>query len=83
MPGDPSHVLRGRIGAYAMHSRNDPKETTRNARAAFLARFVDEVDPNRELPEAERERRATAARKAHFARLAFASAEARRKRAVA
>ena len=56
---------------------------TANARAAFLARFVDEVDPNRELPEAERERRATAARKAHFARLAFASAEARRKRAVA
>lgn len=80
---DPRRVLTGRIGGFTAHSRNDSREMTANARAAFLARFIDEVDPGRELPEAERERRATAARKAHFARLALASAEARRKRGAA
>jgi hypothetical protein len=28
--------LRGRIGAFALHARHDPKETTKPARAAFL-----------------------------------------------
>jgi hypothetical protein len=74
-PGEAA--LRGRIGAYALHAKYDPKETTRAARTAFLQKFVDEVDPDRVLPEAERLRRAEAARKAHFARLALASARAR------
>ena len=77
MPGDPSRVLRGRIGAYKLHATHDPRVTTTNARAAFLARFEDEVDPERELPEAERLRRATMARKAYFAALAYKSAVAR------
>jgi hypothetical protein len=42
-----------------------------------LERFEDQVDPERTLPVAERERRAIAARRAHFARLAYASAKAR------
>jgi hypothetical protein len=70
-------ALRGRIGAYALHSRHDPRETTVKARAKFLERFLDEVDPKRLLPEAERQRRAEMARKAHFARLALKSARAR------
>lgn len=82
MPGDSSYSLRGRIGAYRLHATHDPRETTANARAAFLAKFLDEVDPERKLPEAERQRRATMARKAYFARLAYASAEARRKAAA-
>jgi hypothetical protein len=62
--------LRGRIGAFALHARHDPKETTKPARAAFLARFEAEVDPERRLPEDERRRRAHAAMRAHMARLA-------------
>ena len=72
--------LQGRIGAFVAHSRHDPRETTANARAAFLARFEEEVDPNRELPVAERSRRAMAARKAYFARLAYRSSLARSKK---
>jgi hypothetical protein len=75
---DPQEMaLRGRIGAYALHSRYDPRLTTAKARASFLTRFEREVDPERTLPEGERKRRALAARKAHFARLALKSARAR------
>lgn len=72
--------LRARIGAHALHSTHDPTDTTANARAAFLARFEHEVDPERLLPEEERKRRAEHARKAHMARLALASIRARRSR---
>jgi hypothetical protein len=66
-----------RIGAYTQHARHDVRETTQPARDAFLARFLDEVDPRRELPAHERDRRALAARKAYFAKLAYKSARAR------
>jgi hypothetical protein len=72
--------LRARIGAHALHSTHDPTDITANARAAFLARFEHEVDPERLLPEAERLRRAEHARKAHFTRLALASVRARREK---
>jgi hypothetical protein len=72
--------LRGRIGAYVVHARYDPRETTAPARAAFLRRFLDEVDPSRVLREPERLRRATAARRAYFTRLAYLSARGRRQR---
>ena len=75
-------ALRGRLGAYTLHSRRDPRETTAKAREAYLSRFEHEVDPDRVLPEAERRRRAEYARKAHFARLALASARARAKKAA-
>ena len=71
--------LRGRVGAFVLHSRYDPKQTTQRARSAFLARFEREVDPEGKLPAAERARRAEYARKAHFARLALKSAQARAK----
>lgn len=61
----------------------DGREVTASARAKFLARFIAEVDPNLELPEAERERRAVAARKAYFAQLAYKSAIARARKAAA
>jgi hypothetical protein len=79
MDFDPAEMaLRGRIGAYTTHARHDPRETTAAARAAFLERFEHEVDPERVLPPAERERRASAARRAHFALLALKSLRARR-----
>jgi hypothetical protein len=73
-------ALRGRIGAYTMHAKHSPVETTAKARAIFLASFLDGIDPS--LPEEERLRRAEMARKAHFARLAYLSAMARRKPAA-
>jgi hypothetical protein len=73
--------LRARLAAETLHSKYDSRELTANGRASFLARFEDEVDPNRELPEAERVRRAGHARRAYFARLALKSAQARRQRA--
>ena len=72
--------LRGRMGAYVVHARYDPRQTTAPARAAFLKRFLDEVDPDRVLPEPERLRRAAAARKAYFTRLAFLASRRRRDR---
>lgn len=73
-------AMRGRLGAYATLSRHDPKQTTQNGRATFLARFEREVDPEGVLPVAERQRRAEYAKKAYFSRLAMKSAEARRKK---
>jgi hypothetical protein len=72
---------RARIAALTRSSREDPRSMTQPARDGFHQRFLDIVDPNGELPEAERERRAQAALKAHMAQLAFRSAKARAKRA--
>lgn len=72
--------LSGRIGAYRMHAMYDARETTAKARAAFHSKFDREVDPDGVLSPEVRRRRAEAARKAHFARLAFLSAKARAKR---
>ena len=66
------------MAAYRLHATHDPRETTRPARAAFMARFEREVDPDGRLPEAERRRRAEAAKKAYFSGLALKSSKARR-----
>jgi hypothetical protein len=73
-------TLRARLAAYTMHARHDAKRTTTAARAAFLARFEAEVDPDGTLAPEERRRRAEHARRAYFTRLALASAKARRAR---
>ena len=72
--------LRSRIGAYALHAAQDPRQTTAKARAAFLARFEAAVDPEGILPPEERQRRALSARRAYFARLALKSARVRRRK---
>src|SRR5215216_2700966 len=75
--------LRARLAAYALHAQHDPRETTANGRAAFLARFDREVDPEGLLEPDERRRRAEQDRRAYFARLSLASIKARQaKRAV-
>lgn len=73
-------ALRARIAAYTLHARRDPRETTRPARAAFLARFERGVDPDGKLPLVERQRRAEAAKRAYFGSLALKSSKARSKR---
>ena len=70
--------LRARIGAYSLHAQRDPRETTKAARSAFLSKFLAEIPID--LPEDERLRRATSARRAHFARMALRSAQVRRQR---
>ncbi len=69
--------LRGRIGGLALAAQRDPREYTAAARAAFLVRFEEMVDPDGLLSPAERQRRAEAAKKEHFARLALKSAKTR------
>lgn len=73
-------ILRARLAAHALHARVDPVLHTEPARRAFMARFVDEVDPDGVLPEAERLRRAEHAKTAYFTRLALQSAQARRRK---
>ena len=78
---DPSIAsARARIGGLALAASHDPKAYTAPARAAFLNRFVDEVDRDRLLPEPERVRRAEAARKLFYARLSLKSVQAKRRK---
>ena len=72
--------LRARLAAYAMHAQHDSRDTSAPGRAAFLARFETDVDPDGRLDPEERRRRAEHARSAYFARLALASVAARRAR---
>lgn len=69
--------LRASIAGNSRWSQEDPKEGTKSARKAFEQRFLDQVDPQRVLPEAERERRARAALRAHMQRLALRSSKVR------
>lgn len=74
--------LRARIGAHAMHARNDPREITAAGRASFLRRFEEQADPEGKLDPAERARRAAHLRAAYFGQLALRSAKVRRQRAA-
>ena len=69
-------TLRARIGAFSLHAQG--RTNTAPARKAFMERFEHEVDPKGVLPKEERQRRAQAAKKAHFAKLALKSARKRR-----
>lgn len=71
---------RARLGAFAQHAAYDTRETTRAAREAFARRFEREVDPDGVLPAPERARRADAAKRAYFQRMALRSAKARRRK---
>lgn len=62
-----SPAARGRLGGLTTAARYSPSAITAPARAAFLVSFIPD-DP--ELSDAERERRAKAARRLHFVRMA-------------
>jgi hypothetical protein len=76
---DPSRQLRGSIGAYESwaHTEDRPGRTAK-ARAAADARFEKMVDP-KFTDAADRARRAENLRKAHYARMALKSVQARKK----
>lgn len=73
--------LRSRLAAHTLHAAGGTN--TGPARAAFLSKFDDAVDPEGILEPAERAKRAAHARKAYFAALALKSAKARRRRTEA
>ena len=82
MPLTPNErSMRARIAANERWSKHDSRAHAAKMRAAQDVKWLDRVDPDRELSEAERQRRAHAARRAHFQRLAYRSAKARRERA--
>lgn len=72
-------ITIAKLAAYSRwaHER-DRSAATKAARQAFADRFDREVDPDGVLTTAERNKRADAARKAYFQRLALKSAQARR-----
>jgi hypothetical protein len=70
-------TLRARIAANTRWAGENPRANAERGQAGLLAKFEDQVDPDRVLPEAERTRRAEAARRAHMQRLAFRSSKAR------
>jgi hypothetical protein len=72
-------TLRARKAALTRWSRQDPKEALSYVRDGFLRKFLLQVDPELELPELERYRRAKAALSAHMAGLALLSSKARSK----
>jgi hypothetical protein len=63
--------IRARLAAHELHAQRDARETTARARAAFLAKFEQQVDPDGVLDPEERRRRAAHARQAHFQRMAL------------
>jgi hypothetical protein len=74
--------LRSQLAVHTSWANTaDPSARTAPARRAFDERFEREVDPERKLPAAERRRRAESAKRAHFSKLALASAKARRRKA--
>lgn len=74
--------LHASIAAHeSWANTSDRASRTAPARAALLAKFEREVDPDGILDPAERARRAEHKRKAYFQRLALKSARARRRAA--
>jgi hypothetical protein len=70
-------TLRARKAAHARWSKHSSDEHAKKMRAGLEQKFLDEVDPDRTLPEDERYRRAEHARKAFYTDLAYRSARAR------
>jgi hypothetical protein len=59
-----------RIAALTRWANEDPKANAERGQAGLQRRFYDQTDPT--LPEAERQRRADCAYRAHMARIRYA-----------
>jgi hypothetical protein len=69
--------LRASAAAYTRWSRQDPKPALARVRVGYDLKWINQVDPDRVLPEAERNRRARAAMRAHMQLMALRSAKVR------
>lgn len=77
---DTERSLIASIASHESWSRTEDRAArTAPARAAMMARFEREVDPEGVLPPHERAKRAENAKAAYFKRLALKSAKARRR----
>ena len=75
--------LRAQLASYESWAQTpDRSARTAKGRAANMARFAKLVDPDETMPPDARAKAAEAARRAHYARMALASAKARRARSV-
>ncbi len=75
---------RARLGGYATAARHDPKQYTAAMLKAGRERFMKQVDPTGDLQRTnpkEAARRAEAARREFYVRMAYKSAEAKRQKA--
>jgi hypothetical protein len=86
-PGEPltaaERALHARLAVHTSWANtSDRAGRTAPARRAALERFERQVDPHGSLSDAERARRAEQVMRAHMARLALRSAQARRRRQV-
>ena len=73
-------TLAAQIAAHESWAKTEDRSArTAPARAALMAKFEREVDPDGTLDPAERRKRAEHKRKAYFQRLALKSAQSRRK----
>lgn len=78
---DVARSIAASIGAHESWARTaDRAARTAPARAASLARFERQADPDGNLPPGERQRRAESLLQAHMARMRLASAKARAER---
>lgn len=75
--------MHARLAAHSLHAQvEDPSAHTAPARAAFMARFERQVDPDGKLSPQERARRAEHARKAYFLALSLKAAKKRSRKVV-
>jgi hypothetical protein len=81
MSGEGTRQTWGRIGGLTAWAMLPPEVMVGPAHVGFRRRFENLVDPERVLPEAERQVRADRARRAHMLTLAAKSAAARKKAA--
>lgn len=65
-------ITRARNAALTRHAYSDTVVAPKRARDAFMAKFDDEVDPERVLDPVEREARARRARRVYMSNLARA-----------
>jgi hypothetical protein len=70
------------LGGLALSSKLDPQVYTLAGRQAFAAKFFREVDPEGVLDADERVRRGLAAMRLHYLRMAYRSAQVRRRNAA-
>jgi hypothetical protein len=77
-------IVRARIAAHARWAKEpDRLAATAPGRRAAFEKLLDEVDPERTLPEAERLKRARNAQKAQLERIRLAASRKRRRGAGA
>lgn len=68
-----------KIAGLTFAATHDTAEFSARGRQGNWERYLREVDPDGVLPEAERTRRAKAARRAEMSRMALRSAQVRRR----